>query len=234
MISKPASVTNHLQEPDRDEPLEAAKIPLKNKGLDIASQMRSVKQARPDLARMAGQFSTSVEQTLNVISAIEATLQHKRRQFEEIQARQEMLALEYRQLGGSLDTATKDLAQQFADTITDLETVEPVAKSPSDAAPETDKPVAKPPADEARETSEIGTETPADKAPETSEIGTEPPADSTPETGAASGLDLEASDLPPVPEFLGDRKNHPDHTGDGTPRDTGSGTRAWWKHGKKG
>ncbi len=212
-------LASQVQAPDRDEPLEAAKIPLKNKGLDIASQMQSVKQAEPDLARMVGNYSTSVEQTLGVIEAIETTLQQKRRQIEEIQARQEMLALEYRQLGRSLGTATKDLARQFADIITDLET---------------DKPVAKAPADEARETSETGTETPADKAPETSEISTEPPAGSTLETGAASGLDLETSDLPPVPEFLGNRENHPDHTGDGTPRDTGSGARAWWKHGKKG
>ncbi len=43
MTSKPAA--SHVQALDRDEPLEAAKIPLRNKGLDIASHMRSVKQA---------------------------------------------------------------------------------------------------------------------------------------------------------------------------------------------
>ncbi len=177
MTSEPASVTSHhLQEPDRDEPLEAAKIPLKNKGLDIASQVQSVKQAEPDLAPMVGTYTTSVEQTLSVIKAIEHTLQHKRRQIEEIQTRHEALALEYRQLGRSLESETKDMAQQFAGIISDLETDIPIAK------------------------------TPADNAPETSDISAETLADSTPETGEASGLDLETSDLPPIPECLGDRQ----------------------------
>jgi primosomal replication protein N len=120
MTSK--SVAGQVQVPDRDEPLEAAKIPLKHKGLDIASQMRSVKQAKPDLASAVGNYSVSIEQTLSVIEAIEATLQHKRRQIEEIQTRQEALALEYRKLGRSLESETKDMAQQFAGFISDLET----------------------------------------------------------------------------------------------------------------
>jgi hypothetical protein len=94
MTSEPASVTSQLQEVDLDEPRKVAKIPLKNKGLDIASQMRAVKQAKPDLASAVGNYSTSVDQTLGVIEAIEATLQQKRRQIEEIQTRQEALALE--------------------------------------------------------------------------------------------------------------------------------------------
>ncbi len=189
MMSQPASVTSHLQELDLDEPREAVKIPLRNKGLDIASQMQSVGQAGPDLASAVGDYPTSVDQTLGVIESIEATLQQKRRRIEEIQARQEILALEYRQLGRSLDTATKDLAQQFADIITDLETDKAIAK---------------------------------------------PPADSTPETDEASGLDLETSDLPPVPAFLGGRRDSSDPLDDNTSRDTGSGPRGWWKPAKKG
>ncbi len=219
MTSEPASVTSHQQEVDLDEPRKVAKIPLKNKGLDIASQMQSVKQAGPDLASAVGSYSTSVDQTLGVIEAIEATLQQKRRQIEEIQARQEMLALEYRQLGRSLDTATKDLAQQFADIITDLET---------------DKAIAKPPADKAPETNETRAEPPAESAPEMSDAIAEARADSTPETDEASGLDLETSDLPPVPEFLGGRQDSSDQMDDDTSRVTGSGPRGWWKPAKKG
>ncbi len=166
MTSKPA--TNHEQSPDRDEQLEAMKIVRKHKGWDTASRMRSVKQAEPDLARVVGNYSVSIEQTLSVIEAIEHTLQHKRRQIEVIQTRHEALALKYRKLGRSLESETKDMAQQFASFISDLET---------------DIPIAKPP---------------ADKAPETSEASTEPPADSTPETGEALDLGLETSDLPPV------------------------------------
>ncbi len=136
MTSK--SVASQVQVPDRDEPLEAAKIPLKNKGLDIASQMRSVKQAKPDLASAVGNYSVSIEQTLSVIEAIEATLQHKRRQIEEIQTRQEALTLEYRKLGRSLESATTDLAQQFAGFISDLETDIPSTDPPADNAPESD------------------------------------------------------------------------------------------------
>ncbi len=176
MTSEPASVTSHLQEVDLDEPRKVAKIPLKNKGLDIASQMQSVEQAGPDLASAVGNYSTSVDQTLGVIEAIEATLQQKRRQIEEIQTRQEALALEYRKLGRSLESETKDMAQQFAGFISDLETDIPIA------------------------------EPPADKAPETSEASAEPLVDSTPETGEALDLGLETLDLPPVPKFLSDRQ----------------------------
>jgi hypothetical protein len=212
-------LASQVQAPDRDEPLEAAKIPLKNKGMDIASQMRLVKKAEPNHASALGHYSTSVDQTLGVIEAIEATLQQKRRQIEEIQTRQEILALEYRQLGRSLDTATKDLAQQFADIITDLETDKAIAKPPADKAPGTNEPRAEPP---------------SGKAAETNETGAEPPADSAPETDEASGLDLETSDLPPVPEFLGERQDSSDQMDDDTSRNTGSGPGGWWKHAKKG
>lgn len=258
MTSEPASVISHLQESDWDEPLEAAKIPLKNKGLDIASQMQSVEQAGPDLASAVGSYSASVDQTLGVIEAIEATLQQKRRQIEEIQARQEILALEYRQLGRSLDTATKDLAEQFFDIIADLESNMAIAKQPAGQARETSETSdarAEPPAGQARETSvtsvtsDARAEPAADKAPETNETKAEPPADSAPETSdaiadaptdsapetdEASGLDLETSDLPPVPEFLGGRQDFSDQMDDDTSRDTGSGPRGWWKHAKKG
>lgn len=182
-------LASQVQAPDRDEPLEAAKIPLKNKGMDIASQMRLVKQAKPDLASAVGNYSVSIEQTLSVIEAIEATLQHTRRQIEEIQTREEALALEYRKLGRSLESETKDMAQQFAGFISDLETDIPIA------------------------------EPPADKAPETSEASAEPLVDSTPETGEALDLGLETSDLPPVPKFLSDRQKPLDQKDDSNPPD---------------
>jgi hypothetical protein len=240
MTSEPASVISHLQEPDPGEPLEAAKIPLRTKGLDIARQMQSVEQAGPDLASAVGSYSTSVDQTLGVIEAIEATLQQKRRQIEEIQARQEILALEYRQLGRSLDTATKDLAAQFFDIIADLKSDMAIAKPPTGQArkssetSETSDAGAEPPADEAPETNETKAEPPADSASETSAAIADAPADSAPETDEASGLDLETSDLPPVPEFLGGRQDSSDQMDDDTSRVTGSGPRGWWKPAKKG
>jgi len=240
MTSEPASVISHLQEPDPGEPLEAAKIPLRTKGLDIASQMQSVEQAGPDLASAVGSYSTSVDQTLGVIEAIEATLQQKRRQIEEIQARQEILALEYRQLGRSLDTATKDLAEQFFDIITNLESDMAIAKPPAgqtretSVTSETSDAGAEPPADEAPETNETKAEPPADSASETSDAIADMLADSAPETDEASGLDLETSDLPPVPEFLGGRQDSSDQMDDDTSRVTGSGPRGWWKPAKKG
>ena len=240
MTSEPASVISHLQEPDLGEPLEAAKIPLRTKGLDIASQMQSVEQAGPDLASAVGSYSTSVDQTLGVIEAIEATLQQKRRQIEEIQARQEILALEYRQLGRSLDTATKDLAEQFFDIIANLESDMAIAKPQAGQAretsvtSETSDAGAEPPADEAPETNETKAEPPADSASETSDAIADAPADSAPETDEASGLDLETSDLPPVPEFLGGRQDSSDQMDDDTSRVTGSGPRGWWKPAKKG
>lgn len=279
MTSEPASVISQLQEPDRGEPLEAAKIPLKHKGLDIASQMLSVELAGPELASAVGNYSTSVDRTLSVIEAIEATLQRKRRQIEEIQARQEILALEYRQLGRSLDTATKDLADQFIDIIADLETAqlaaEPLAaKLSADEARETNAPAAavletseisaEPPAEMAPEMSDISAEPPAEMAPETSEISAEPPVEKgfetsdtsaeppvrkafetsgtttestaakDPETSEALDLDLELSDLPPVPEFLGGRQDSSEQNEYIASRDAGPGSRPWWKHGKKG
>jgi chromosome segregation ATPase len=122
-------LASQVQAPDRDEPLEAAKIPLKNKGMDIASQMRLVKKAEPNHASALGHYSPSVEQTLSVIEAIENKLQHKRRQIEEIQTRYEALALESREIGRTLESATKDLAQQFAGIISDLETDIPIEAS---------------------------------------------------------------------------------------------------------
>ncbi len=168
-------LASQVQAADRDKPLEAAKIPLKNKGLDIASQMRLVKKATPDHASALGHYSASIEQTLSVIEAIETKLQHKRRQIEKIQTRHEALALEYRQLGKTLESAPKDLAEQFAGIITDLETNIPTAKFSRD------------------------------NAPEKSESSAEPLAESMPETSEASDLDAETSDLPPLPEFLSDR-----------------------------
>ncbi len=119
-------LASQVQAPDRDEPLEAAKIPLKNKGMDIASQMRL---AEPNHASALGHYSPSVEQTLSVIEAIENKLQHKRRQIEEIQTRYEALALESREIGRTLESATKDLAEQFAGIISDLETDIPIEAS---------------------------------------------------------------------------------------------------------
>lgn len=229
MTSEPAGVTSHMREPDRDESQESAKIPLKYKGLDIASQMRSVKQAEPDLARAVGHYSASVEQTLSAIGAIEKTLQNKRRQIDEIQARQQALAREYRDLGRSLEMATKDLAQQFAAIIRDLESDLPVAEPPAEEAAATGAPEMGAPA-----TGATGAEPPANKALETSEPGHEPPADGPPETAKAPALDLDTADLPPVPEFLGDRQKPLNQKDDGDPEGTGSGARGWWKHGRKG
>jgi hypothetical protein len=273
MMSKPASVTSHAQESIRDEPTEAAKIPLKGKGLDIASQMQSVKQAEPDLAGAVGDYSTSVAQTLGVIEAIEATLQQKRRQIEEIQARQKVLAREYRQLGESLDTATKDLAEEFFEIIADLEANRPIAVPPTETAFEVCETHIEPLAETAPEVEEILTDPSAVKASVTSDIFDEPPRDTSPETisdanGArtvpqaefasetapetaseaapemasemapetdeALDLDQALSDLPPVPEFLGERQDTSDQNGDGVSRDAGASSRPWWKHGKKG
>ncbi len=59
-------------------------------------------------------------QILGIIEAIEMNLRQRRERIEEIQARHEGLALQYRQLGKSLDSATADLTQQFAGIIGDL------------------------------------------------------------------------------------------------------------------
>jgi hypothetical protein len=227
MTSESASITSRMHEPDRDEPQEAAKIPLKHKGLDIAEQMRSVKQAEPDLARAVGNYSASVELTLGVIQAIEDTLQHKRRQIDEIQARQAVLAREYKELGETLELATKDLARQFTGIIRGLEA---------------DLPIPTPPAEGARGISETGAGLPPKGVPETSETAAkELPAesasdqasDSALEIDETSGLDLDTSDLPPVPEFLGGRPKLLDQMDDKASEDAGSGSRGWWRQGKK-
>jgi hypothetical protein len=130
MTSEPASLSNQGRDADRDDPLDAAKVPLKQTSLDIASQMRSVKEAEPDLARAVGDYSTSVKQTLGVIEAIEETLQHKRKQIDVIQARQAALAREYRELGKTLELATKDLARQFTGIIHSPQSSRPPKRSP--------------------------------------------------------------------------------------------------------
>ena len=76
--------------------------------------------AEEDLARAADNYSTRIEQTLGMIETIEKNLREKRKRIEEIQTRHKDLALQYGQLGKSLDSATADLAQQFAGVITDL------------------------------------------------------------------------------------------------------------------
>ena len=233
MTSEPASVSSHETEPDSGGPADAAKIPLKHTGLDIASQMQSVARAETDLARMVGDYSATVENTLCVIEIIEETLQQKRKQIAEIQARQEALALEYRQLGRSLDSATKDLAQQFSDIIKDLEPNGPVVGVPAETAPQA-------PAAKAPEVPGTSADAPAAKAPEASDTIAEALAESAEaltqsaaKSDAGSGLDLETSDLPPVPEFLGGRQESGE-PGDEEPRDGGSGPRGWWRQTKKG
>lgn len=237
MTSEPASVSSHQPEPDGDGPLEAAKLPLKHTGLDIAGQMQSVARAETDLARMVGDYSATVDNTLCVIEIIEETLQQKRKQIAEIQARQEALALEYRQLGRSLDSATRDLAQQFSDIIKDLETDGPISgptagpiSGESGKAPEASEKIAEALADKAPEASGATADTPADRAAEASEKIASALAESAAQSEAATGLDLETSDLPPVPEFLGDRHDSSSQRDD-EPRDGGSGSRGWWKKG---
>ena len=252
MMSKPASVTGHPQESLRDEPPEAAKIPLKGKGLDIASQMQSVTQAGPGLTGALGDYAASVAQTLGVIDAIETALQQKRQQIEEIQARQEILAREYRQLGITLDAATKDLAEQFIDIIADLETGQSIAPADSGPIEETRAATAAngtgpaSPGPRAPEPRPSGMEAPAEKAPDADHLGAEPTveepaetgndlsAEKAPEADPALDLDLGISDLPPVPEFLGGSQETGDKTDDSATRDPESGSRPWWKHGKKG
>ena len=237
---------------------------MKQKGVDIASQMQSVRQAGPDLARMTSQTSTSADQTLNVIAAIEKTLQQKRSQVEEIRARQKALAREFRQLNQSLDVATKDLAQQFTgiikglqtDTVAAKVTVNPApaagetgmkepsgaamgsaqtaAKAPEHTVSETNEAGAEPPANTTAEKSEENAKAPADVDPAKQETGAKKTADNAPESGQTLELDKEISDLPPVPGFLGDRETPSNKKEAGTSQDSGSSARAWWKHAKKG
>lgn len=261
MMSKPASVTSYAQGSPRDEPSEAAKIPLRGKGLDIASQMQSVKCAEPDLMGAVGDYSVSVAQTLDVIEAIEATLQQKRGQIQEIQARQEILAREYRQLGRTLDAAARDLAEQFIDIIADLESgqfaaAEEFALTQNSVAAETTNgsglgsPGTRPPEANQSAASVSGVEAPAEIASGAREAeferSAEKTAEATAETGAerspekaqdgdrALDLDLELSELPPVPEFLGGSQEAADKSNDGAGRASEAGSRPWWKHAKKG
>jgi hypothetical protein len=258
MTSEPASLSNQGQDADREDRPDAVKIPLKQTGLDIASQMRSVKEAEPDLVRAVGDYSTSVKQTLGVIEAIEETLQHKRKQIDEIQARQAVLAREYRELGQTLELATRDLARQFTGIIRGLEmdasilapAATPSAESTPAPATTAPQPTATPPAQSNVEpTAEAITKT----ILETGAADAEPPTRSTADqafggateqpSGAAADqaaksedtsiLDLDTSNLPPVPEFLGDRPKVPGAKGDGSSEDSSSGPLGWWRHGKK-
>ena len=189
--------------------------------------MRSVKDAEPDLARAVGDYSASVEQTLGVIEAIEKTLLGKRRQIDEIQARQRVLAREYSDLGKSLQSATHDLAQQFARIISDLETDRPLTEPPVKKGLDVEAASAALPAAPAVEPS-------AAKAPETRDAEHEPTDKGPGESGKTPGLGLDASDLPPVPEFLGDRQRTLGQSDNGDAESAGSGSRGWWKHSRKG
>ncbi len=90
--------------------------------------------AEEALARAADNFSTRIEQTLGMIETIEKSLREKRKRIEEIQTRHEDLALQYRQLGKSLDSATADLTQQFAGVISDLGNDDAISKLLADGA----------------------------------------------------------------------------------------------------
>ncbi len=87
--------------------------------------------AEEDLARAADNYSTRIEQTLGMIETIEKNLREKRKRIEEIQTRHEDLALQYRQLGKSLDSATADFTQQFAGVISDLGNDGAISKLPA-------------------------------------------------------------------------------------------------------
>ncbi len=90
--------------------------------------------AEEDLARAADNYSTRIEQTLGMIKAVEKNLREKRKRIEEIQTRHEDLALQYRQLGKSLDSATVGLTQQFAGVISDLGNDGAISKLPAGGA----------------------------------------------------------------------------------------------------
>jgi len=86
------------------------------------------------LARAADNYSARIKQILGMIETAEKSLREKRKRIEKIQVRHEDLALKYRQLGQSLDSATTDLAQQFAD-VGDLGSDVAIAKPLADGAP---------------------------------------------------------------------------------------------------
>lgn len=232
MTSEAASASPQQPEPGGGQ-AEAAQSPLTHPGLDIASQIKSVARAETDLARMVGDYSATVENTLCVIDIIEETLQQKRKQIAEIQARQEALALEYRQLGRTLDAATKDLALQFSDIIKDLETDRSLAGPIAGASAKAPQESAAAGGATAETPAETAVAAPADRVSGASEKIASALAETAAHSEAASGLDLETSDLPPVPEFLGDRNAASDQ-GKEEPRDGGSSSRGWWKQSKKG
>ncbi len=90
--------------------------------------------AEEGLARAADNYSTRIEHTLGMIETIEKNLREKRKRIEEIQPRHEDLALQDRQLGKSLDSATADLTQHFAGVISDLGNDGAISKLLSDGA----------------------------------------------------------------------------------------------------
>ncbi len=98
---------------------------------DIVSIVNATHTAEDGLARAADNYSARIEQTLGMIEAIEKNLREKRKRIEEIQTRHEDLALQYRQLGKSLDSATADLTQQFAGVISDLGNDGAISKLPA-------------------------------------------------------------------------------------------------------
>lgn len=122
MTSQPASEPSDPQGADPEGAEEAVTIPLKPVGLNLASETGAPPECDPEVVAVLGDYSTSVKRTLGVIEAMETTLQDKRAQIEEIQARQRALAQEYKELGRTLETASRDLAQKFSVIITDLET----------------------------------------------------------------------------------------------------------------
>lgn len=141
MSGEPTIVKKYMCEPDRDQPLKAAKIPLKRS--DIVRDMQSVEQAEPDLGRMVDNYSPTVERTLRVIEAIEHRLQDTRREIDEVQARRRALAREYSRLGGSLVSASKNLGQQINCIISDLEAGIPTGEFTADTPLEKSQATAK-------------------------------------------------------------------------------------------
>ncbi len=103
--------------------------------INIASFVNATHTAEDGVARAADNYSCCIEQTLRMIEAIEKNLREKRKRLEEIQTRHEDLALQYRQLGKSLDSATADLPQQIADVIGDLGNDGAIAKLLAGDAP---------------------------------------------------------------------------------------------------
>ena len=87
------------------------------------------------LAGAADHYSARIKQILGMIETVENSLREKRKRIEEMQVRHEDLALEYTQLGQSLDSASTDLARQFGDMIGDLGSDAAIAKPRAGGAP---------------------------------------------------------------------------------------------------